>query len=575
MESHKTGRSRKALIAILFAAAIACVLVFWFLARLQTAPLSSYLRKDLPLLAMDLEFRDRKGEPIPAGETRLASPETKAPKGEGPPAKEESELVGGDASDRSGSWEIKERAKTGIKSAKWVVRRHPVAFSLYVREGGQVTQWLEKEGAEGGLLATPFFRGLFNDLVMASRIRAEDLDLKGLEGTVLRRLVIEALKADAVLHYDISHGPKGFVFSFVRAKCPYSAKALPVMCAVLARSGYTSPKLPEPVLEMRTGFHRVFLTQYGERIYIANGLEGLLNVLENNYPVPKNPSDAPLILTVRAEAFLSRFLPAVTSGTSWEVNAGFGLEPGKGIETIQFDSGKFGRHLRSKVFPGVFAGIPHDVFAAVAASFYLPADMTDENWRELAGEGPSESVPAVPDEGGIAVVWDLDHSEGGLTEMGVIVANQSSPDRVADFARYFADRELTGECGGGTVFLAATSKNLLSRMKESCIGQSLSIRDWERGAKRGEYETAQMVALMNPGVALRELSLAGGGEEEETHEGGRDGDLEHYKKTRNAMQNEAEKMFSDLPIFTFAGKSDAGANVVRMKGFTVKQGVAK
>ena len=125
------------------------------------------------------------------------------------------------------------------------------------------------------------------------------------------------------------------------------------------------------------------------------------------------------------------------------------------------------------------------------------------------------------------------------------------------------------------VFLAATSKNLLSRMKESCIGQSLSIRDWERGAKRGEYETAQMVALMNPGVALRELSLAGGGEEEETHEGGRDGDLEHYKKTRNAMQNEAEKMFSDLPIFTFAGKSDAGANVVRMKGFTVKQGVAK
>ena len=150
MESHKTGRSRNALIAILFVAAMACVLVFWFLARLQTAPLSSYLRKDLPLLAMDLEFRDRKGEPIPAGETRLASPATKAPEDEGPPAKKESELVGGDASNRSGSWEIKERAKTGIKSAKWVVRRHPVAFSLYVREGGQVTQWLEKKGPKGG-----------------------------------------------------------------------------------------------------------------------------------------------------------------------------------------------------------------------------------------------------------------------------------------------------------------------------------------------------------------------------------------------------------------------------------------
>ncbi len=266
------------------------------------------------------------------------------------------------------------------------------------------------------------------------------------------------------------------------------------------------------------------------------------------------------------------------------MTAGFGLAPGKGIETIQFDSGKFGRHLRAKVFPGVFAGIPHDVFAAAAASFHLPADMTQENWRELAGDGPGENVPAVPEEGGIAVIWDLDHFEDGLTDIGVVIANQTSPERAADLERYFRDEDLTAECGGGTVYLAATSKNLLARMKESCAGQSLSIRDWERGAKRGAYETAQMVVLMNPAIAFRELSLAGGGGDDEEDEPRRgrtseandlSSDLAHHKKARDAMQKQSAKLFSSFPIFAFAGKSDAGANMVRMKGFTVMQGGTK
>ncbi|MHC1730341.1 MAG: hypothetical protein AB9866_30815 [Syntrophobacteraceae bacterium] len=579
MESHKTGRSRSALIAVFSAAGVACLLVVCLVACLQTAPLNSYLRKDLPLLAIDLQFKDRSGDRIPTEQTRLSSPAAKAPKEE---AEKESEVTGGDTTDTPRRGELKELRKKGIKSAAWVVRRRPVAFSLHVRDGEKVSQWLEKESSEGGLLASPFFRGLFNDLVLASKVRAEDLELKGLEGTFLRRFAFEALKADAVLHYDISRGQRGFVFSFVRGKCPYSAKALPVMCGMLARSGYTTARLPEPVLEMRTGFHRIFLTQYGERIYVSNGLETLLNVLENNISLPVNPPDAPLVLTVRAEAFLNRLLPVITSGDSWEVTAGFGLPPGKGLETIQFDSGKFGRHLRPKVFSGVFAGVPHDVFAAAAASFYLPAEISADEWRKLVNQGPGESAPAVPDEAGIAVLWDLDHSRDGLTEMGVIIANQSSPDKAATFAQYFSDKELAGECGGGTVFLAATSNKLLTRMKESCAGQSLSMRDWERGAKKGEYENAQMIAFMNPGVALREFSLAGGGgDEEETSRGSGNGvnnrkpDLEHYKKARNAMQREAERLFSDLPIFTFAGKADAGANVVRMKGITVKQGGAR
>lgn len=580
MEPNKTGRSRNALIGIVSAAGMAILLVVWLAACLQTAPLSSYVRKDLPLLALDLQFKDVEGEPIPAEKTRLGSPEKK-PAGEESSSEKEPELTGGDTSETPRSHELKERKKEGgIKSAKWVVRRHPVAFSLYVRDGEQVAQWLEKEGSEGGLLVSPFFRGLFNDLVVASKIRAEDLDIKGVEGAFFKRLVIEALKADAVLHYDMSHGNRGFVFAFVRDKCRYSAKVLPVMCAALARSGYTAAKLPEPILELRTGLHRIFLTQYGERIYVANGLEALFNVLENLNPPPENPPSAPLVLTVRAEAFLSRFLPVITSGNSWEVTAGLGLPP-KGAEAIQFSSGKFGRHLPARIFPGVIASIPHDVFAAAAGSFQLPAEMSSDEWRELADKGPKEGASATPAEGGIAFIWDLDHSKDGLTDMGVVIANQASPDKAGGFSHYFSDQELTGECGGGTVVLAATSKNLLTRMKESCAGQSLSIRDWERGAKKAEYDSARLVAFMNPAIALRELSLAGGaggeGEESAKGEGPEDKrpEKDHFKKARHAMQKEAEKLFSGLPIFAFAGKGDTGANVIRMTGFTVKQGVAQ
>ena len=101
-------------------------------------------------------------------------------------------------------------------------------------------------------------------------------------------------------------------------------------------------------------------------------------------------------------------------------------------------------------------------------------------------------------------------------------------------------------------------------MREGCTRQSLSVLDWEHGARRGEYETAQLLMFINPGVAMRELSLAG-----------EDGNQkQEYEEAREAMQKETGKVFRSLPIFAYAG-SAGQAGVVQLKGFTVNQGAVQ
>ena len=347
------------------------------------------------------------------------------------------------------------------------------------------------------LFQTRFFQGIFYEPLHSASVRAEDLNLEGLEGAFLARLIREALQAHGELHYDISHGKKGVVFSFVRDECAFASKALPVAVRVLARSGYRIPKLQEPILEMRIGLQRVFLTQYGDRVYLANGLEGLLNVIESLRPPEKNLPKTPLALTIRTEAFVDKLLPVMVGQPTWAVNLGLGLsEEAPGV--LQFAPGKFAGHLRPKLFKGVLAGIPHDAFAAVSTSFYLAPNMTSEEWKRLATQGPEGPAQNRPEEAGVALLWDLTSAEEQSSNVGIVIANQTTPDEIEKFKQYFADPKLTAECGGGTVFLAATSRNLLSRMKESCEPQSLSVLDWERGARTKDIENDATPAVHEP-----------------------------------------------------------------------------
>ncbi len=576
MEPTASAKSKRFIRTAIVLAVAACVaiLFLWIWKGLPKAGLSAFVRGDLPMLALDLQFIDINGNEVPAGETRLAG-ETPAP-GKPPASGADAcpELIGGDI---RGGAEVKagdKIADTCPKTAKWVVKRHPIGLSLYFAEPKKILSFIEKNKSFNEIQQSRFVQGIFHDPLRNAGIRAEDLGLQGLEGTFLQTIVKESISAHGQLHYDVVHGRKGFVYSFVRNECPYAAKALPVICRVLARSGYRAAKLKEPILEMNIGLQRIFITEYETRIFVANGLEALINVMESIEPQKAAQiPNTPIVLRVRAEAFVDNLLPVMTGRPAFTMDLGFGLS-GETPDVLCFPAGKFAGHLRPRIFKGVLAGIPHDAFAAVAASFHLPPDMPPEAWRKLALEGPGDPPATGPEESGIAFIWDLSSDGDAVTRMGVVIAGQDAPDETHRFKSLFTNPKLTDACGGGTVFLAATSELLLTRMKEACARQSLSVLDWEKGSHAEAFSARQLLFFLNPGAGMRELFLAGGAR------GGDQIDAasswkQQYEKAKAWMRTDSETVFASLPIFAFSGNAAPAAGTIELKGINVRQGAAK
>ena len=575
MEPNKTGKHPFILTGALLAACLGTLLLFWtYKEALPKAGLSELTRKELPILDLEVHFVTFEGKTVPTEELRLKSPEP-APKELKLPAapdEEHPQIKGGDMR-RAPSLSDIESEEDRPRVADWQVIRHPIAFTIYFQNASKVLSLFDDTPRTKELFQSKFVQGVFHDLVHSTSVRAEDLHLEGAQGAFLEQLLRESLAAHAELHYDITHGKKGFIYSFVRDECPFASRALPLIGGALARSGYRVPGLKEPILEMRIGLLRIFLTQHGERIYLANGLEGLLNSLESLDARRQNLPDTPIVLTLRAEAFIQNLLPAMAGSTTFPVDLGLDLS-GKGPGILQFPAGKFANHLHSRLFKGVLAAIPHDTFTALATSFYLSPAMSDEQWQQLATREPEGKPAGTPEEAGFAVVWDLNAKEGLSSDIGIVIANQSTPDEVNAFERYFSDTDLSTECGGGTVFLAASSQDLLQRMKEACASQSLSVLDWERGARKETLGNAQLLTFLNPASGMREVFLAGGARSEDLD------DFEpqwkkEYEQAKEAMRSDAEKLFATLPVFAFAGSAARAAEFIRLNGFFIEQGSLK
>lgn len=573
MESNRSAK-RKTIITALLLGLLCCgLLAFWALRGLHKASVTEVAKlvhKDIPILSLDLAFTDLKGNLVAAGETRILSrvvpPVEKAANDAACP-----EIAGGDAPNGASYPEKRKIEDKCPKRAAWYVKRHPVGLSLFFMEPEKFLLLFEKEGSVKALWESRFVQGILREPLQSGRVRAEDLGLAGLEGAFFEKLLKEALSADAILHYDFIHGNKGFVFSFVRNKCLYAAKALPVIAAGLVRSGYQVPGIDEPVFEMHVGLQRLFFCQYKERVYFANGLEALLNVVDQEVPTENDAPKTPLILTLRAEAFLDKLVPVFAEKPRLHMNLGIDFSdnsPG----LLRFDAGEYTKHLRPALFKGVPASIPQDVFAAVITSFHLSPEITDEAWQELATKGPGTTPAKEPQESGVALLWDLSAEERGITGVGVVIANQTAHGSVEKLQHFFKNKELTATCGGGTVSLAATNKSLLLRMQESCERRSLSILDWERGQKSSLYAASQLTMFMNPGGGLRELLLSGGAAATETTDF-----LPEWKqeleKAKARLYSEGKTLFGGLPIWGFSGNAAPGAATVELKGFTVKQGV--
>jgi hypothetical protein len=572
VESTITGKSKTLIKVAVFSALLVSLLLFLIYKGLHGLSLGSLVKNDLPMLNLDLQFIDLNGEDVPADLTKLASETTASGKPTAAGNKVCPEIEGGDTGGSSGQTD-EQTPKDCPKTATWYVKRHPIGVSLSFNDPQRLRSFFESNQSFKEIWQSRFVQGVLHDPLRSASIRAENLGLQELEGTFLTTLIKESLAAHARLDYDMVHGREGFVYSFIRSECPYAAKALPVIARVLVRSGYTTEKLDEPILEMRIGLQRVFITEYQSRIFLANGLEALLNVLESSRSPGRETESAPVMLSVDGEAFIEKFLQVMTGEPAFRIDLGFGLDRDS-ADFLSFPAGKYTGHLRPKIFKGVFAGIPHDVFSAAVTSFYLPPDMTSEEWRRLAKEGPAEQPSNGPEEGGLAFIWDLSSQSDEITEMGVVIATQSSPEAAEQLAGYFTNPGLTAECGGGTVFLAATSEMLLTRMKESCERQSLSMLDWERGAHAGQSGSQQLLFFMNPGAGMRELFLAGGAGSSDLETAGEPWKVQ-YEQSKTVMRDDGEKIFSALPIFAYSGNVPATAKKVRLNGVKVRQGAAQ
>ncbi|MGZ5000706.1 MAG: hypothetical protein ACXV7F_10430, partial [Methylomonas sp.] len=479
-------------------------------------------------------------------------------------------LSGGDIGSATAASSEITRPADCPRRAAWYVIKHPVAFTLYFSQGETFLQWWDSQPQIKTLLDNRFSQGLFFGLLQSLKIKSEQLKLNGLQGEFLAQFLRDAIAANAELHYDMAHGNRGWVLSYLRRDSDFVERALPAMAGLLAISGYRVAKLPEPILEMRIGMQQFFLTEYQNRIYLAQSLEALLNIIDSVLPL-YTPDHAPLHLTVRAEAFIDHLLPVLTGSPTWNAEFGFDLKDGK-LGRLTLPPGPWANPLHDKLFEGVLASIPHDAFAAAAASIQLPPTLTADDWRQFAAEGPSLTSSAAG-AGGLALVWDFD-AESPHGAVGVIVANPDNPQASQSYQQYLRNTELSAECAGGSVFLAATSQGLLTRMKDACAHQSLSPLDWQRGSEKQRFSSAQLVTFVNPGAGIRELFLAGGaGNTQETSEFSPRW-KQDYENAKAAMREDGDKLFSSLPIFSYAGRV-SGNSEVSLEGKLVAQEVVK
>ncbi|QFY42669.1 hypothetical protein F6R98_08555 [Candidatus Methylospira mobilis] len=566
----ESSASRRPFVYLIAAIALTAVVIGIIVYRqLPETPLTLMVKPGLPMLDTIVKLRNLEGEDLSPEGARIGDAR-EAPQGDERCAA----LIGGDSSASTTLSDSEKRPGDCPRIATWYVKQHPIALSLYFEDGAALLNWYDRQPQVQAWVANRFVQGLFYGLLHSIRIKAEDLDLQGLQGELLAKLLREAIAAHGQLHYDMVHGNQGWVLSFVRNDSAFAAKALPVMAAALARNGYKLAKLPNPVLEMNIGLQRLFLTQYQDRIYLALSLEALLNVMESLTPPGGGIPSAPLSLTLRAEAFVDKLLPVMAGSSSLDMTWSFALKDGK-LGVLSVPSGPWVRQLHAHLYDGVLAAIPHDTFAAVAASFQVPATLTQEDWRKLATEGPGQQAAGAPEDSGFAVLWDFDGKNSPNGAIGIVVANQTDPEASAAYQQYLRDADLSAQCAGGALFLAASSERLLARMKEACAHQSLSPLDWEQGHGKQRYTSAQLMSFINPGVGLRELFLAGGA--------GAEGDAgddfaprwkQDYEKAKAAMRGDGDILFGSLPIFAYAGRAGTGKTIT-LEGYAVNQGTAQ
>jgi hypothetical protein len=187
--------------------------------------------------------------------------------------------------------------------------------------------------------------------------------------------------------------------------------------------------------------------------------------------------------------------------------------------------------------------------------------MTPDDWNRVAHEGlPAATAPG-RDPAGIALVWDLSAKSAALSDVGIAV-QPGGGEIDAQLSGYLRANALHATCAGGSVWLAATTELLLTRMREACERQSPSLLDWRTGG-----EASQLVLLVDPRVGLAEMIAGGIG----TATGERDGEASkdpewkrRYLEAVERARASGDGTLGRLPALVYSGAG--GARGAKLEG---------
>jgi len=462
--------------------------------------------------------------------------------------------------------------------AQWNVYRHPVALSLYIKDGGAVIDWYEQNTSFGSLRDTSLWKGLIEAISVVLKVRGVDLALPTLpladwSGQFLKPLFKEVLRAEAALHYDLIHGAGGVVLSFNKEKTSMVAQALPLLIKHLGSAAYevevpsfTTPSTTKElgtVVQIRLQGRKFYAYEANSRVSIGTSLEGLLNVLSNENalepPQGEVLPDTSALVVVRGEAFLDKLLPVVVGKSEAPIVLALELSrEHSAISHAEIPDGPYTTVLAKEPFQGIVAAVPQDILGALITSAKVPVDQSVAQW--------SFSSAANKSSGGLALVWDV-QGEDGTFHYGVAVAAPSDLDVGQGKERlraFLSDGSVATTCAGSSVWLGASSDLLLSRMQEACNKRSLSIMDGKEGSASSLLSKQQISVLLNSKVAVKELYRLGGGATYSSDESAI-GEVTAQKKLLAETDLVAEK----LPILGFSGGVGTGkAGRVTLKGFS-------
>ncbi len=467
---------------------------------------------------------------------------------------------GGDFKTREMTKPKIERAQGCEAFGEWSVLKHPIAFSLYAHDAGRILDFFKSSAAWTEFQKNPLVGGYVENWRELIGLKTPLLEKSVFQGYLIRTMLDTLLKNAGRIDYDLVHGRGGLVFSF-RNETLGQAIALGV--GIIAHRVYKIGDSACKVQEFTIGPETFYLAGCLGRTYLGLGLPGLLNVMDQPEESKPEPAGA-FSLVARGEAFFEHALEFVSPKPNFPVRIDFDLgESGLVPLAIHVPRAKPYETMTPEIAETVYQALPKDLTSFALASIDLAEFTSEAALMQTVSEkklpfasGKAEGKAAV------GIIWDLNHAAKSLTEVGLIVV-PSDPKTIESWVPAFEIilgarvHDALTFCKKDSMILIASTPMLLTRMKESCQGNSKAISL----AAPSSPHNAEI--FFDPGNFLRELFLAGGGDELPEVKAGKplSDEQKVLSHAKEKMSRDTLAFMATFPRWYFAGQAVSGKDL--------------